>query len=119
MKIYRHRKRKTTYVVVARPIIEAHCPMKEDGVTWEPPREVTYLGLEGSSGIFWSRPQPEFDDGRFEEIGEIKLVQSQLADTITITVDGEMVGLISISPAKFNKRAAMLKRILKDIFDGH
>lgn len=57
--IWKHKKRGTAYVEIARAEVQASGPIKEGDVL------VVYRGEDGKT---WCRPVSEFEDGRFEKV---------------------------------------------------
>jgi hypothetical protein len=55
----RHRKRGTTYTVIANATLQTSAPIADD---------TALVIYQGEDGKFWARPAAEFFDGRFEHI---------------------------------------------------
>lgn len=63
VRFWRHKERKSDYFEIGRGELQMSNPV----VLKEKDRMVCYRGLDGK---FWFRYEPEFDDGRFERLGE-------------------------------------------------
>jgi hypothetical protein len=59
----RHKKRGTTYTVIG----EAELQMAHDLVDG-----ASLVIYQGEDGKWWAREEGEFDDGRFEEISDVR-----------------------------------------------
>jgi hypothetical protein len=61
VRLVRHKKRGSTYRVVGTALLQAAAPVGEACAM------VVYRDVD--KGTLWVRPESEFDDGRFEEVG--------------------------------------------------
>jgi hypothetical protein len=55
---FRHRKRRTTYTVIANATLQTALPISDD---------TEIVIYQGDDGRIWARPAAEFFDGRFED----------------------------------------------------
>ncbi|GLK74581.1 DUF1653 domain-containing protein [Ancylobacter dichloromethanicus] len=57
--VFRHRKRGSTYTVVASATLQTNSPISDDA---------SVVIYQSEDGKLWVRPVDEFFDGRFEEL---------------------------------------------------
>lgn len=58
---WRHKKRDSVYMELCRAELQSSMPLDEGD---------TMVVYSGEDGKFWTRPEDEFDDGRFERVGD-------------------------------------------------